>query len=251
MGYDGHMVKSIEFFWMTLRYLYSENTRTHLSEQVRKAWAQNLFSKLKMKIHQVGSPCEDEPLLFVSNHRSYIDIPLLIATIRNGSFVSKKEVASWPIIGTAAKRMNTIFLDRSDRNSSQQARQEMAQAMLTHRSRIILFPSGTTSESMEVHWKKGAFELSLQHQIPIQPVRIHYTPNRLVSYIDNDTLIWHLERLGRTSHLEAHIEFHPPLLVKNVALDLEYCRRWCTFQIPTPMNVIPGVESHESQTASL
>jgi 1-acyl-sn-glycerol-3-phosphate acyltransferase len=49
----------------------------------------------------------------VGNHLSYLDIPLLMQSSPNISFVAKEEVGRWPVIGAGAHALNTIFVKRS------------------------------------------------------------------------------------------------------------------------------------------
>ena len=51
------------------------------------------------------------PKLLVCNHASYLDI-LILGSLIKTSFVAKKEVSSWPLLGILAKLQNTIFIDR-------------------------------------------------------------------------------------------------------------------------------------------
>ena len=52
------------------------------------------------------------PTLYVSNHLSYLDIPVLGSRL-NGRFVAKNEISNWPIIGFLSKVGNTIFINRN------------------------------------------------------------------------------------------------------------------------------------------
>src|SRR2546428_704839 len=49
--------------------------------------------------------------LIVSNHVSYLDI-IALSTVTSCAFVSKKEVAAWPIFGLYARLGGTVFVDR-------------------------------------------------------------------------------------------------------------------------------------------
>ena len=58
------------------------------------------------------------PCLIVSNHLSWIDI-LLIGSVMNVRFLSKAEVASWPIVGKLATGAGTLYVNRGDRKSAE------------------------------------------------------------------------------------------------------------------------------------
>ena len=80
----------------------------------RTPWARFCFRWacrcLGLNIRQHGSP-SDDTVLFVSNHISWSDIPILgsLAPIR---FLSKAEVGQWPVIGWLARQAGTLFIRR-------------------------------------------------------------------------------------------------------------------------------------------
>ena len=68
-----------------------------------------------------GAPSRNRPTLFAVNHTSYLDITILGACIE-GSFVSKAEVAQWPIFGWLAKLQRSVFVERADRAGASRQR---------------------------------------------------------------------------------------------------------------------------------
>jgi hypothetical protein len=63
----------------------------------------DIVNHFNIKILMKGKPfISNEPSILIGNHVSYLDIPVLFYTYPNISFVSKKEVRSWPISGQAA-----------------------------------------------------------------------------------------------------------------------------------------------------
>ena len=113
------------------------------------------------------------PKLYVSNHLSYLDIPVLGSTI-NGRFIAKYEISNWPIFGYLSKVGNTIFINRNlrflKRNKS------IIYDFISKGDSIILFPEGTTSDGIRVLKFKSSLLTSLeQKNILIQPIVINYT----------------------------------------------------------------------------
>ena len=86
--------------------------------------------------------------LVVSNHLSYIDI-VLIGSAMPCFFVSKKEVAGWPLFGRAARLGGTLFLDRSSHASANQVAKKMADRLALPVP-ILLFPEGTSTDGAHV-----------------------------------------------------------------------------------------------------
>ena len=120
---------------------------------------------LRVRINVVGTPMRDHPTLILSNHVSWLDIPV-ISAIMPIAFVAKREVASWPVVGIAAKLLRTVFVDRARR--------------LTEGDPVVLFAEGTSSDGNHVLEFRSALigavtHLETNQQIMLQPVSIAYT----------------------------------------------------------------------------
>ncbi len=112
-------------------------------------WYHNAVCKLLgIRVHLSGAPIAPGPVLLVSNHISWLDIPIL-ASIAPLSFVAKNEVATWPFISWLAKLQRTVFIDRTRRSSVAQTRGQILDR-LTAKERVILFAEGTSSDGNQV-----------------------------------------------------------------------------------------------------
>ncbi len=103
----------------------------------------------------------------------------------------------------------------------------MAEALVQNKKKIVVFPSSTTSIYKADKWRKGVFEIAHEHNIPVIPVRLNYTPLRELAYIDNDNFMVHLFRLFSHPELRAHIEFSQPRYIENAVTDCEKIKDWC------------------------
>ena len=59
------------------------------------------------------APAPDRGRLVVANHRSTIDIAILLRAF-GGRMVSREDLSGWPLLGAAARSVGTIFVDRDD-----------------------------------------------------------------------------------------------------------------------------------------
>jgi len=131
---------------------------------------------LGLRVEARGIPVREGPVLFVSNHSSYLDIHVLGAVL-TGSFVAKQEVASWPLFGLCAKLQRSVFVDRR-RGSSAEQRDAIAQRLALGDS-LILFPEGTSNDGNRVLPFKSAL-LSVaetrvgDRPLAVQPVSLAY-----------------------------------------------------------------------------
>ena len=147
-----------------------------------------------IKIKICGKASGNFPVLFISNHASYLDI-LILGSLFKTSFVAKKEVAKWPLFGILAKLQNTIFVDR--RISSLKSQENQIIEHLNKKNNLVIFPEGTSSDGNKVLPFKSSlfniFEENLDSGIFIQTITIVYKKINGISLnrIDRKDITWH------------------------------------------------------------
>lgn len=127
-----------------------------------------------MRVHVVGEPLRRH-VLFVSNHLSWLDI-MLVAGATGAAFVSKDDVARWPVIGWLARLNNTIFVARTERRAVKGQADALRAALATGQP-VALFPEGTTAGGHEVLPFRASLLASVMPPLPglkIQPIAIDY-----------------------------------------------------------------------------
>jgi 1-acyl-sn-glycerol-3-phosphate acyltransferase len=139
-----------------------------------------LCAVLRIRIRVVGEPVRDRAVLFVSNHVSWADI-LVIGSITPIAFVSKSEIADWPVVGTAARSQRSVFVDRSRRHRTGDAIAEIVKRLASGTS-VVLFAEGTSSDGNRVLPFRSALVGAVKEAgaraergILIQPMSIGYT----------------------------------------------------------------------------
>jgi len=210
----------------TCRSLHASRSLTANIDDLKIDWAQRVMNCLNVSLTVRGEISDRPSLLFIGNHLSYLDIPLLMKVVRGASFVAKQELSRWPVFGYGARRIHTVFVDRSNANSRDGARQALFQA-LDQGQRVTLFPSGTTNLGPAERWRKGGFEIACESNSWVQPFRITYNPIREVAFIDDDAFLPHLYRLAKVPRIEAVIEFHSPVQITDPIQDCLTWKSWC------------------------
>ena len=171
-----------------------------------------LCAVLRIRVRVVGEPVRDRAVLFVSNHVSWADI-LAIGSIVPIAYVSKSEVAKWPMVGTAAKSQRTVFVDRSRRHQTGDAIAEIVQRLAGGTS-VVLFAEGTSSDGNRVLPFRSALvgavkEASARAEsgILIQPMSICYTGLNGIPMgrQHRPTVAWYGD-LDFMPHIKAYIE---------------------------------------------
>src|SRR5271165_5139951 len=113
------------------------------------------------------------PVLFVSNHSSWLDIPVLGGRL-DACFVSKNEVGRWPFVGTIARLGRTVFISRQRQATARE--RDVLRERLAVGDNLLLFPEGTTSDGSRVLPFRSSFFAIAEGADPplIQPVSVVY-----------------------------------------------------------------------------
>jgi lyso-ornithine lipid O-acyltransferase len=147
--------------------------------------------------------------LFVMNHRSMLDIFVNLAFLE-ANIVSRADLEGWPVIGLAARRVGTLFVDRSSKRSGAAVINAMASAVERGRA-VMVYPEGTTFRGDEVRpFRPGAFLAAARTGAEIVPVGIAYE-GEAAFYLD-EPFTRHLLRVSATRRIRIALEVGEPLL---------------------------------------
>lgn len=147
--------------------------------------------------------------MLVANHRSYLDIPLLVAA-QPCAFLAKREITKWPLFGACARLAGTMFVDRDSSESRENARLELRHRATLGQT-VALFPEGTTVAGPALATlHKGAFHIASDAAVTVAPIAIVYGV-RSAAYVLGDSFLPHFLKLFRRRRVVAHISFGPPL----------------------------------------
>ena len=182
---------------------------------------------LKMRVTgAVAQPTSDgRPVVYVSNHSSWLDILVLGAQL-DACFTAKQEVGTWPLIGTIARLGRTVYI-RRQRASTARERDDM-RARLAAGDNLILFPEGTTSDGARVLAFRSAF-LSIA-ELPVtrdgrppivQPISIVYdrlaglptgrATRPVLAWYGDMEIASHYWQLAQYRGIRASVLLHAPL----------------------------------------
>ena len=153
------------------------------------------------------------PHLWVGNHVSWTDIPLL-GQLLPISFLSKAEVRTWPLAGWLAHKAGTLFIRRGSGDSSQ-VNQQLA-AHLQQERHLLIFPEGTTTDGTALRTFHGRLLSSaIDSGVPLQPVAIRYLrdgqPCPIAPWVGDDGMLDHLLRMLSSDIAEVEIRLLSPL----------------------------------------
>jgi 1-acyl-sn-glycerol-3-phosphate acyltransferase len=187
-----------------------------------------------IRVKVIGTPVQDQGVLMVGNHTSWLDIPILSKAARI-SFIAKAEVASWPFFSTLAKLQETVYVERTKRSQTGQARDQIRERLLAGDA-LMLFPEGTSSDGNQVLPFKSALMGAVEAEVEdaqgrkkhvlVQPVSTAYVglhgmpmgrENRpLFAWYGDMDLVPHLWEFLNTGPIDVVVEYHKPISIDTV-----------------------------------
>jgi lyso-ornithine lipid O-acyltransferase len=197
--------------------------RSHLV----RLFHRGLSRSLGIRIVTHGAAARRRGVLFVANHVSWADIPVLGARIP-AAFVAKSEVGEWGLVGWLATLARTVYVERRRRSSTGAQRDAIAERLARGDS-LILFPEGTNSDGTQVlPFKSSLFAVTEGlADILVQPVTIAYTRvngmpvtrMRLpdLAWVGDTALMPHAVGFMALGRVRAEIRFHAAVRASDFA----------------------------------
>lgn len=153
-------------------------------ETVRKAtdrhvnhWCRTLLKLAGVTVTVEGK--ENIPqgnCVYVANHRSYYDIPLVLTSLnRPNGILAKAETEKIPLVHRWMDLLGCVYVQREDVRASVKALND-ATAWVKQGNSFVIFPEGTRNKGAEgtlLEFKPGAFRIAVKSGVPVVPVVIH------------------------------------------------------------------------------
>jgi 1-acyl-sn-glycerol-3-phosphate acyltransferase len=191
--------------------------------KVAQLWQRFVCFLMGIRVTVTGKPADARPLLLLSNHNSWLDIPIL-AAVAPVSFIAKQEVAGWPVVGFLARAQRTVFVDRNSRQATGVHADQVA-GRLSKGDIMVLFAEGTSSDGNKVLPFRSALVGAAQRAIAdggtatVQPVAIAYPRmlgfplgrqhRPLVAWYGGADLLPHLKRILSEGGVDVSVVFGP------------------------------------------
>ena len=184
---------------------------------IRK-WSAGLMRIFGFRLSRIGTPLPD-PVLFVANHVSWVDIEMLHSQRMMG-FVAKREIRGWPVVGWLTARGETIFHQRGSQESMGGVMHAMLERLQSGRP-VGVFPEGRTRNGQEVGpFHARIFQPAVEAGVPVQPVALRYGPagsaQTVVAFGPNESFFGNFVRLLGEPARSADICFLEPIHVADL-----------------------------------
>ena len=183
--------------------------------QVVEGWSQQLLAIMGITVQVHGQPPAAGPLLLVSNHISWLDIPAIHAA-RNCRFVAKADIRRWPLVSQLAIGSGTLFIERTSRRDAMRVVHQMAEA-LRQGDVLAVFPEGTTGDGRHMlPFHANLLQAALVTNTPAQPVALKFIdtatgqPTYAPSFVGDETLVGSVWRTLAAPPITAVVRFGEP-----------------------------------------
>jgi 1-acyl-sn-glycerol-3-phosphate acyltransferase len=180
-----------------------------------QVWSREMLARLDIRLEVQGHAALPGPLLLVANHISWLDITSLHAA-RFCRFVSKADVARWPLIGALATGVGTLFIQRESRRDAMRVVHHMAESLQAG-DVLAVFPEGTTSDGVDLlPFHANLLQAAIASGTPVQPVALQFVDTRTGErslapcYVGDDTLLGSVWRTVRARGITVRIVFGTP-----------------------------------------
>lgn len=165
--------------------LFSKNG--NVAHRIARFWGRSILWISGVPVTVTGLanlPPKGAAYVFMANHLSNFDIPILLAKLPvQFRWLAKAELFEIPLFGRAMRGCGYISIDRSNLPSAIRSLKQAAETV-RNGTAVMIFPEGTRSPDGRIHsFKKGGFVLTVDAGVPIVPLVLHGT--------------WHIMPKGR------------------------------------------------------
>jgi 1-acyl-sn-glycerol-3-phosphate acyltransferase len=190
-----------------------KNGREPFPHRMIRRWSIGMLRVFGLRAVRFGEPLPD-PVLFVANHTSWIDIVMLHSQ-RAACFVAKAEIARWPVIGWMAGTGGTIFHRRGSNHSLAAVMQVMVERLQGGRS-VAVFPEGGSGFNGVLKvFHARIFQAALDADVPVQPVALRFARQgrRVIDagFREEETFMANIVRLLGEAPMDAEVHFLKPV----------------------------------------
>jgi 1-acyl-sn-glycerol-3-phosphate acyltransferase len=184
---------------------------------------------LGVRVEATGEPPRGACLV-TPNHWGYVDV-FVLGSLYRSLFVSRADVARWPVAGAFARAGGTLFLRREVRRDAVRVGADV-ERHLRLGCRVTVFLEGGAGDGVSVRpFKSALVAAAVAARAPCVPAAISYSlpadpdmdPSRVVAWATGD-LLPHVGRLLTTRRIAAKVAFLPPRTGadrKHLARELE------------------------------
>ncbi|HXI14699.1 MAG TPA: lysophospholipid acyltransferase family protein [Thermoanaerobaculia bacterium] len=146
------------------------------AQELSRGWVRIL--NLNITMRNAERLTATQPCVFIANHQSNLDIPILAPVLPQKTVVIvKKELLKVPFLGRMIVAGQNIIIDRKNRADAHAGIGQAERAIRDSGISIWVFPEGTRNHGTPLPFKKGAFHLARNAGVKLVPIVHAVSPN--------------------------------------------------------------------------
>ncbi len=147
----------------------------HGQHRIARTWSRILLAIARVTVRAEGLEkiAPEGSYVFIANHRSYMDIPVVLSTISaQFRFMANKNLFSIPFIGYHLHRAGHLPVDNANPRESLRSMTEAARVIQKGDISILIFPEGGRTHGELRSFKDGAAYIAIKAGVPVVPVAL-------------------------------------------------------------------------------
>ncbi|WP_066565614.1 1-acylglycerol-3-phosphate O-acyltransferase [Snodgrassella sp. CFCC 13594] len=210
------LIRMAAWLWSTTWIVYGFKKRNKIErDHALTGIAERMLRILNIQLHinQHAQCPSNGPILAVANHVSWLDIFVLMSQYPSG-FIAKESIRRWPLIGTLATHVGTVFINRRSHRDVDTVNRAIADA-LAHQRSVTFFPEARTSNGLEtLPFKAALFQAAIDTGAPVQAIALRYyypqgTRTADVAYVGQTPLLITLWRILKLPEIHVNVDYAP------------------------------------------
>ena len=162
-----------------------------------------------------GCDAQGHGRIFVMNHRSGLDIPVVLTTVE-AHCISRHDISTWPFLGRCAA-VSARCLSIGNRVVAELPFERQVAENVERGEAVAMFPEGTSYSGDEVRpLHNGAFSAARRLSAELIPMGIAYDDP--AAYYEAESFIDHVKRLAKLRRLRVAVEVGTPLEYADVPI---------------------------------
>jgi 1-acyl-sn-glycerol-3-phosphate acyltransferase len=150
------------------------DSRGYFAHRCARAWSWLILKTtgVEVSVEGLGRVAPGTTYVFVSNHQSIYDIPVIFASLPYQlRIIAKESLARFPVLGWHLKRGGHLFVDR--RRPDRGGILKRWRALVSEGLSLIIFAEGTRSwDGRVARFKAGSFLLAIEAGLPVVPIAV-------------------------------------------------------------------------------
>jgi 1-acyl-sn-glycerol-3-phosphate acyltransferase len=187
------------------------------------SWAMIRLLLLPVKVEGKEHMTDGQSYVIIPNHQGAFDIFLIYGFLgRHFKWMLKSELRQMPLVGKACESAGFIFVDQKGGPKKLKATHDRARSILQGGTSVVVFPEGSRTMDGQMHrFKRGAFQLADELQLPLLPVTIN----------GSFTVLPRTRGLGFVTWHPLSMTIHPSVQMQGQGPEAEHAAMDETFEI--------------------